>query len=157
MFWASVSWLCFKLSFSLFGHTRDTSVTYKKANYVYFIDVQKQKMKFTFIQINMNVSRYTLFNSQRFNSTVYVVFMWWYNALVRKSKKEGNIRNRYSQLPHLTQDNIWESENITHKRAKELQQVTTGLQGTDCKTVASLEASLRAKQCWVNSKVYTKG
>ena len=33
------------------------------------------------------------------------------------------IRNPYNQLPHLTQDTIWESdktqENVTYKRAKD--------------------------------------
>ena len=40
------------------------------------------------------------------------------NKVMEKTK----IRNRYNQLPHLTRDNIWESDNtqeyITHKRAK---------------------------------------
>ena len=53
MFWVSVSWLCFKLPFRLFGHTKDTSVTYEKAKTVCFIDMQQQKVKFTFDQINM--------------------------------------------------------------------------------------------------------
>ena len=48
------------------------------------------------------------------------------------------IRNRYNQVPHLTQDNVWESditqENITCMRAKRSalsQQVTTRLQERD--------------------------
>ena len=43
MFWASMSWLCFKLPFCLFGHTKDMSVTYEKAKSVSFIDMQEQK------------------------------------------------------------------------------------------------------------------
>ena len=39
-----------------------------------------------------------------------------------KVKKKAKIRNRYNQVPHLTQDTIRESdktqEKITHKRAK---------------------------------------
>ena len=35
-----------------------------------------------------------------------------------KGKEEGKIRNRYNQVPHLTQDTTWESdktrEHITH-------------------------------------------
>ena len=48
------------------------------------------------------------------------------------------IRNRYNQVPHLTQGNAWESvktqKNITHKSAKMSalsQQVTTWLQKSD--------------------------
>ena len=55
-----------------------------------------------------------------------------------KVRKKTKIRNRYNQVPHLTQDIICESdttqENITHKRAKRLalfQQVTTRVQWTD--------------------------
>ena len=37
-------------------------------------------------------------------------------------QKKAKIRNRYNQVPNLTQDNTWESditqENITYKRAK---------------------------------------
>ena len=49
-----------------------------------------------------------------------------------KVRKKAKIRNRYNDIPHLTQDTIWESdktqENITYKRAKRpalSQQVTT--------------------------------
>ena len=31
------------------------------------------------------------------------------------SKEEGKDRNRYNQVPHLTQDTIWESDKNTHK------------------------------------------
>ena len=55
-----------------------------------------------------------------------------------KVRKKANIRNRYNQAPHLTQDTVWESdktqENITYKGEKRYhlsQQVTTRLQGTD--------------------------
>ena len=58
-----------------------------------------------------------------------------------KLRKKTKIRNRYIQVPHLTQDTIWKSEktqeNIEHKRSKRLalsQQVTTMLKATD-KTV----------------------
>ena len=41
-----------------------------------------------------------------------------------KVSKKAKIRNQYNQVPHLTQDTIWESdkihENITYKRAKRL-------------------------------------
>ena len=58
-----------------------------------------------------------------------------------KVRKKAKIRNRYNQVPHLTQDTTWESdkktqENITHKRARRpalSQQVTTKLQRTDKK------------------------
>ena len=37
---------------------------------------------------------------------------------VDNESKKANIRNRYNQIPHLTQDPIWESdktqENTTH-------------------------------------------
>ena len=59
------------------------------------------------------------------------------NLIVRN---EAKIRNRYNQVPHLTQDTTWESDktrgNITHKRAKKAkrpvlsQRVTTRLQCT---------------------------
>ena len=41
---------------------------------------------------------------------------------LKKVKRKAILRNRYNQVPHLTQDTIWESdktqENTTHKRAK---------------------------------------
>ena len=46
--------------------------------------------------------------------------------------KEAKIRNRYNQVPHLTQDTTWESDKNTHKRAKRpalSQQVTTNTGG----------------------------
>ena len=49
--------------------------------------------------------------------------------------REAKIRNPYDQIPHITQDTIWQSdktqENITYKSAKRSalsQQVTTRLQ-----------------------------
>ena len=55
-----------------------------------------------------------------------------------KVRKRAKIRNRYNQIPHLTRDNVWESdktqETITYRRAKRLvisQQVALRLQGTD--------------------------
>ena len=54
---------------------------------------------------------------------------------ILKVRKRAKIRNPYNQIPHLTQNTIWESdktqENITYKRAKRSalpQQVTTRLQ-----------------------------
>ena len=38
---------------------------------------------------------------------LYVV----YNAHSMKVRKEAKIRNRYNQVPHLTQDTKWESNN----------------------------------------------
>ena len=42
--------------------------------------------------------------------------------LISKERKKTKIRTRYSQVPHLTQDLLWESaktqENIIHQRAK---------------------------------------
>ena len=41
-----------------------------------------------------------------------------------KVSKKANLRKRYNQVPHLTQDTVWESdktqENISLKRAKRL-------------------------------------
>ena len=41
-----------------------------------------------------------------------------------KVRKKAKFRNRYNQVPHLTQETTWESgkaqENTTHKRAKGL-------------------------------------
>ena len=55
-----------------------------------------------------------------------------------KVRKKAKIRNRYKQVPHLTHDNVWESdktqENFTYKRDKRpalSQQVITRLQETD--------------------------
>ena len=51
--------------------------------------------------------------------------------------KKAKIRNRYNQVPHLSQDIKWESDknkkNITHRRGKRsslFHQVTTKLQDT---------------------------
>ena len=51
-------------------------------------------------------------------------------TMKRKVRKKAHIRNRYNQIPHLTNDTIWESEktqeNITHKRAKKTAFFPTG-------------------------------
>ena len=59
---------------------------------------------------------------------------------VMKAKKVANIRNRYNQVPHLTQDNTCESDINTikqsqtrAKRSNLSQQVTTRQQWTDAK------------------------
>ena len=52
-FGGSMSWLCIKLLFYLYHHTRDTSVAYEKAECVHFIYMQHQKIKFKSIQMNM--------------------------------------------------------------------------------------------------------
>ena len=52
-----------------------------------------------------------------------------------KVRMKANIRNRYNQIPHLTQDTIWErhknTRNITFKTSALSQQVITRLLGTD--------------------------
>ena len=55
-----------------------------------------------------------------------------------KVRKKAKIRNRYNQVPHLSQDTIWNvtntQENITNKRSMRpalFQQVPTRLQWTD--------------------------
>ena len=67
MFWASVSWFCFKLPFCPFGHTNDTTVTYEKAKCVCFNDMQQQKVKFTFVQINMKQVSYSPTTDKDYN------------------------------------------------------------------------------------------
>ena len=59
------------------------------------------------------------------------------NGFIKVGKK-ANIRNRYNQVPDMTQDTVWESdntqENITYRRAKKSslsQQVTTRLNDVD--------------------------
>ena len=53
-------WLSFKLSSCLLGNTKDTSVLHEKAKFVCFIYMQKQKVKFKFVQINMKQVLYLL-------------------------------------------------------------------------------------------------
>ena len=62
---------------------------------------------------------------------------YWGIENIRKVRKKAKTRNRYNQVPHLTQDTVWESDkntgNITYKRAKRSalsQQLTTSLQET---------------------------
>ena len=38
--------------------------------------------------------------------------------LIRKVRKEASIRNRYNQVPHLTQDTTWERDKNTIKHHK---------------------------------------
>ena len=38
-----------------------------------------------------------------------------------KKEKKANIRNGYNQVPHLTQDTIWESDKYTRKHIQESQ------------------------------------
>ena len=61
----------------------------------------------------------------------YGSFIAKMNDPERKVRKKAHIRNRYNQIPHLTNDTIWESkkktqENITHKRAKKSAFFPTG-------------------------------
>ena len=81
------------------------------------------------------------------NYSSYLDFTWITSArveflslIVVKGSKETKIRNRYNQVPQLTQDTTWESDKnmkkITYKRAKRLalsQQVTIRLQLSDKK------------------------
>ena len=46
-------WLCFKLPLCLFGNTKDMSVMHEKAKFVRYIYIQRQKVEFKFVQINM--------------------------------------------------------------------------------------------------------
>ena len=58
----NVKVICFKLRYQLFGRTSDIPVIYEKAKSVCFIYMQTQKVKFKFVQINMNqVSYYFTF------------------------------------------------------------------------------------------------
>ena len=57
---------------------------------------------------------------------------------VEQIRKKAKIRNRYNQVPHLTQNTLWESDKITINviyrsayRSALSQQVTTRLQDTD--------------------------
>ena len=58
--------------------------------------------------------------------------MFYVSDMCLQSRKGGKIWNRYNQVPHLTQDTVWESDkytkNIRYMRAKKSafsQQVTT--------------------------------
>ena len=75
--------------------------------------------------------------SDNYQPTSKTPFEWRFagRLIVDKVRKKAMTRNRYNQVPHLTQDTTWESdktqESITYKRAKMLalfQQVTTRLQ-----------------------------
>ena len=57
---ATMPLLCFKLSFYLFGHTKEMSVTYEKAQIISFIEMQQQTVKFIFVRINMKQVLYML-------------------------------------------------------------------------------------------------
>ena len=61
-------WLCIELSFCRFGHTRNTSVMYKKEKFVSFINTQSPKMKFESVQINMKQVSY---NQLIFHDQIY--------------------------------------------------------------------------------------
>ena len=60
---------------------------------------------------------------------------------VMKVRKEEQIRNRYNQVPNMTQDTIWESDKNTRKKMHSREprgqhfthQVTIMLQRTDKK------------------------
>ena len=60
MLWATMSLLCFKLPFYLFGHTKEMSVTNEKAQIDSFIEMQQQTLKFIFVRINMKQVSYML-------------------------------------------------------------------------------------------------
>ena len=50
--------LCFKLQSYLLGNIRDTYVMHEKAEFVCFIFILPQKVKFKFVQINMKQVSY---------------------------------------------------------------------------------------------------
>ena len=54
-FWAASLWVCYKLTFCLFDHTRDMFVIYEKVKRACFIHIQSQKEKFASVQINMKL------------------------------------------------------------------------------------------------------
>ena len=68
-----------------------------------------------------------------------------------KVRKNAKIRNRFSQVPYLTQDTVWESDktqqHATYRRAKKTalsQQVTIMLQDTD-KTIWQRQIQIKKK------------
>ena len=55
----------------------------------------------------------------------YVDYLWLWQILVKVKKKKAMIRKRYNQVPHLTRDTIWESDqNTRNHHTQESQEVS---------------------------------
>ena len=87
---------------------------------------------------------FTIFSNKIWYLETYVsMHKLWYSSNMKEQnqnniRKAAKIRNRYNQVPHLTQDTTWESKHnktlqIRAKRSVLSQKVTTRQQWTDAK------------------------
>ena len=59
-----------------------------------------------------------------------------------KAGEKAKIRNRYNQIPHLTQDTIWESDKNTRKHHLQESQEVSPFQGGDHKVAKNRQDSM---------------
>ena len=65
--------------------------------------------------------------------------------MLGKVRKKANIRNRYNQMPHLTQDTIWESGKHTRKHHTQESQEVSSFPASDQKDARNRQDSVKAK------------
>ena len=88
------------MPFCLFGHTGDTSVIYEKEKVVYFIYMQPQKVKFTFVQIIYSLEEFIAVGRKKrsymFEEKVNVLINY---VLIYSFKKAQNTVSHFSYAP----------------------------------------------------------
>ena len=106
-------WLCLKLPSCLFCNTRDTSVMHEKANFVCFVYLKPQKVKFKSVQINMELVSYRRFapDSKQFLETrsrvnVNVTGTQGWCATLYRSKMHPHAKLRIPTLTNIA-DMLW--------------------------------------------------
>ena len=62
-----------------------------------------------------------------------------------KVRKKATIRNRYNQVPHLTQDTIWEGDKIRRKHHIQESKEVSPFQAVDHKDVRNRQDSMTGK------------
>ena len=68
--------------------------------------------------------------------------VWCPGPEVIKVSKEAKIRNRFNQVPHLTQDTIWESDKNTIKHNIQENQDASHLPAGDSKAAMNRQESM---------------
>ena len=73
-------------------------------------------------------------------------------VFIIKVRKQAKIRNRYNQVPHLTQDTIWESAKMTRKHNTQESQEVSPFPAGDNKAARNRQDSMTKKTGNTNNK-----
>ena len=101
-------WLCFKLPSCLFGNTRGTSVMQEKAQFVCFIYMQPQKVKFKSVQ----TSKFREFMSP-------AIIVYYLNEIMTKTSVKFQ-KNRHKTVGGVAHTRYPVSINFDSKNARKM-------------------------------------